>query len=186
MKLIYYSFLIVFLTIFLLIPFILVFLFLFITSRGPVLYWSTRIGRNNNSFRMPKFRTMPLDTPDIASHLLHEKKINLILGGNFLRKTSLDEIPQFWSIIRGDMSLVGPRPALYNQKDLIKLRTKKGVHKIKPGITGWAQVNGRDELSISDKVSLDLEYVNYQSFWFDIKILWMTFSKVLSCDGVIH
>jgi O-antigen biosynthesis protein WbqP len=186
MKLIHDSVVIFLLTTFFLIPFILVFIFLSITSSGPVLYWSTRIGKNNDSFKMPKFRTMFLDTPDIASHLLDEKKINLIFGGHFLRKTSLDEIPQLWSILKGDMSLVGPRPALYNQKDLIKLRTIKGVHKIKPGITGWAQVNGRDELSISDKVSLDEEYVNNQSFWFDIKILWMTFLKVLSCDGVSH
>ena len=150
MKLIYNCTVIFLLTFFLLIPFILVFIFLSITSRGPVLYWSTRVGRNNDSFEMPKFRTMSLDTPEIASHLINEKKINLIFGGKFLRKTSLDEIPQLWSILKGDMSLVGPRPALYNQKDLIKLRTIKGIHKIKPGITGWAQVNGRDELSISD------------------------------------
>ena len=135
---------------------------------------------------MPKFRSMLTDTPAKATHLLDNPDSYLSPIGGFLRSTSLDELPQLFSVLIGDMSFVGPRPALYNQDDLIKLRSQKSLDNLLPGITGWAQVNGRDVLSISDKVSLDLEYVNYQSFWFDIKILWMTFSKVLSCDGVIH
>ncbi len=157
-----------------------------ITSKGSVLYWSNRIGRNNEIIKMPKFRSMLIDTPAVATHLLDNPDTYLSPIGSFLRRTSLDELPQLISVLKGDMSFVGPRPALYNQDDLIALRTEKGVDKLLPGITGWAQVNGRDELSIPDKVALDVEYLNRQSFWFDMKILWMTFLKVVKRDGVSH
>jgi len=156
------------------------------TSKGSVLYWSNRIGKNNKIFKMPKFRSMLIDTPAVATHLLDNPDAYLSSIGGFLRSTSLDELPQLFSVLKGDMSFVGPRPALYNQDDLIALRTEKGVDKLLPGITGWAQVNGRDELSIPDKVALDVEYLNRQSFWFDMKILWMTFLKVINRDGVSH
>ena len=156
------------------------------TSKGSVLYWSDRVGKNNKIFKMPKFRSMLIDTPAIATHLLDNPDTYLSPIGGFLRSTSLDELPQLFSVLRGDMSFVGPRPALYSQDDLISLRTEKGVDKLLPGITGWAQVNGRDELSIPDKVVLDEEYLHRQSFWFDIKILWMTFLKVMKRDGVSH
>jgi len=156
------------------------------TSKGPALYWSDRIGKNNEIFKMPKFRSMLTDTPAVATHLLDNPDAYLSPIGDFLRSTSLDELPQLFSVLKGDMSFVGPRPALYNQDDLITLRTQKGVDKLLPGITGWAQVNGRDELSIPDKVALDVEYLNRQSFWFDVKILWMTFLKVIKRDGVSH
>jgi len=156
------------------------------TSKGPSLYWSDRVGKNNKIFKMPKFRSMLIDTPAVATHLLDNPDAYLSPIGGFLRSTSLDELPQLFSVLRGDMSFVGPRPALYNQDDLISLRTEKGVDKLLPGITGWAQVNGRDELSIPDKVALDVEYLNRQSFWFDVKILWMTFLKVVKRDGVSH
>jgi len=156
------------------------------TSRGVVLYWSDRIGKNNKIFKMPKFRSMRIDTPAVATHLLDNPDSFLTPIGGFLRRSSLDELPQLFSVLKGDMSFVGPRPALYNQDDLIALRTEKGVDKLLPGITGWAQVNGRDELSIPDKVALDVEYLNRQSFWFDIKILWITFLKVAKRDGVNH
>ena len=156
------------------------------TSKGPVLYWSDRVGKNNKIFKMPKFRSMLTDTPAVATHLLDNPDTYLSPIGGFLRRTSLDELPQLFSVLKGDMSFVGPRPALYNQDDLITLRTQKGVDKLLPGITGWAQVNGRDELSIPDKVALDIEYLNRQSFWFDMKILWMTFLKVINRDGVSH
>jgi len=156
------------------------------TSKGSVLYWSDRVGKNNKIFKMPKFRSMLTDTPAVATHLLDNPDAYLSPIGGFLRSTSLDELPQLFSVLRGDMSFVGPRPALYNQDDLITLRTQKGVDRLLPGITGWAQVNGRDELSIPDKVTLDVEYMNRQSFWFDIKILWMTFLKVIKKDGVSH
>jgi len=156
------------------------------TSEGPVLYWSDRIGKNNKIFKMPKFRSMLTDTPTVATHLLDKPDAYLSPIGGFLRSTSLDELPQLFSVLRGDMSFVGPRPALYNQDDLISLRTKKGVDKLLPGITGWAQVNGRDELSIPGKVALDVEYLKRQSFWLDMKILWMTFIKVIKRDGVSH
>ena len=156
------------------------------TSKGPSLYWSDRVGKNNKIFKMPKFRSMLIDTPTVATHLLDNPDAYLSPIGGFLRSTSLDELPQLFSVLKGDMSFVGPRPALYNQEDLIALRTEKGVDKLLPGITGWAQVNGRDELSISDKVALDVEYLNRQSFWFDMKILWMTFLKVVKRDGVSH
>jgi len=156
------------------------------TSKGSVLYWSDRVGKNNKIFKMPKFRSMLTGTPAVATHLLDNPDSYLSPIGDFLRKSSLDELPQLISVLKGDMSFVGPRPALYNQDDLISLRTEKGVDKLLPGITGWAQVNGRDELSIPNKVALDVEYLNHQSFWFDIKILWMTFLKVIKRDGVSH
>jgi O-antigen biosynthesis protein WbqP len=157
-----------------------------LSSKGPSLYWSDRIGKNNKIFKMPKFRSMMIDAPAVATHLLDNPDSYLSPIGGFLRLSSLDELPQLLSVLKGDMSFVGPRPALYNQDDLIALRTEKGVDKLLPGITGWAQVNGRDELSIPDKVALDVEYLNRQSFWFDMKILWMTFLKVINRDGVSH
>ena len=167
-------------------PMLLISIAVRLSSKGPALYWSDRVGKNNKIFKMPKFRSMLTDTPAVATHLLDNPDVYLSPIGGFLRSTSLDELPQLFSVLRGDMSFVGPRPALYNQDDLIALRTQKGVNKLLPGITGWAQVNGRDELSIPDKVALDLEYLNRQSFWFDIKILWMTFLKVIKRDGVSH
>ena len=156
------------------------------TSKGPALYWSDRIGKNNKIFKMPKFRSMLTGTPAVATHLLDNPDAYLSPIGSFLRLSSLDELPQIFSVLKGDMSFVGPRPALFNQDDLISLRSEKNVDKLLPGITGWAQVNGRDELSIPDKVALDVEYLNHQSFWFDMKILWMTFLKVMRRDGVSH
>jgi O-antigen biosynthesis protein WbqP len=157
-----------------------------ITSKGPSLYWSDRVGKNNKIFKMPKFRSMLTDAPAVATHLLDNPNSYLSPIGGFLRLSSLDEIPQLFSVLKGDMSFVGPRPALFNQDDLVALRTAKGVDKLLPGITGWAQVNGRDELSIPDKVALDVEYLNRQSFWFDMQILWMTFLKVIKRAGVSH
>ena len=157
-----------------------------LTSKGSVLYWSDRVGRENKIFQMPKFRSMLIDAPNVATHLFTNPDIYLSPIGHFLRRSSIDELPQLFSVLKGDMSFVGPRPALFNQNDLITLRTEKGVDKLLPGITGWAQVNGRDELSIPDKVALDVEYLNRQSFWFDLKILWMTFLKVVKRDGVSH
>ncbi len=157
------------------------------TSAGPVLYWSDRVGKSNRIFKMPKLRSMRVDTPVVATHLLVDRQLYLTPIGAILRKSSLDELPQLWSILKGDMSFVGPRPALFNQTDLIGLRTKKGVHELTPGLTGWAQINGRDELSIPKKVALDAEYVQRQSLWFDIKILWLTLVKiVLRSDEVSH
>jgi len=176
----------IFLILPLLIPFLLIAILIIITSKGPVLYWSDRVGKNNKIFKMPKFRSMVINTPTLATHLLDNPDSYLSPIGRFLRTTSLDELPQLFCILKGNMSFVGPRPALYNQYDLISLRTQEGVDKLVPGITGWAQVNGRDELSISDKVLLDVEYQNRQSIWFDIKILWMTFFKVLKKEGVDH
>lgn len=157
-----------------------------LTSVGPIVYWSNRVGRFNKIFRMPKFRTMRVDTPAVATHLLSDPKRFLTPAGSFLRKSSLDELPQLWSIIKGDMSFVGPRPALFNQDDLVALRTQYGVDKVLPGLTGWAQVNGRDELPIPDKVKLDADYVYRQSFFLDVKILFLTFLKVIRRDGVAH
>ena len=157
-----------------------------LTSKGSVLYWSDRVGRENKIFKMPKFRSMRIDTPAVATHLLSDPDVYLSPIGGFLRITSLDELPQIWSILKGDMSFVGPRPALFNQDDLIALRTEYGVDQLTPGLTGWAQVNGRDELPIPEKVALDVEYMQRQSFWFDLKILWMTFLKVIKRDGVSH
>jgi O-antigen biosynthesis protein WbqP len=156
------------------------------TSKGPALYWSDRVGRHNRIFKMPKFRSMRVDTPAVATHLLDSPNDYLTPIGGFLRKSSLDELPQLWSILRGDMSFVGPRPALFNQDDLISLRTSAGVHDLLPGLTGWAQVNGRDELDIPVKVQLDSEYQQKQSLRFDVWILWLTFLKVLRRDGVAH
>jgi O-antigen biosynthesis protein WbqP len=170
----------------LLVPVMLVALAVRLTSPGPALYWSDRVGRHNRIFRMPKFRSMRVDTPAVATHLLTDPARYLTPIGPFLRKSSLDELPQLWSILRGDMSFVGPRPALFNQDDLIALRTQQGVHDLVPGLTGWAQVNGRDELPIPQKVALDAEYLRRQSLWFDVRILWMTFVKVLRRDGVAH
>jgi len=170
----------------LLLTMIFIALVIYLTSKGSVLYWSDRVGQLNNNFQMPKFRTMRIDTPAIATHLLNNPDQWLTPIGSFLRKSSLDELPQLWSIIKGDMSFVGPRPALFNQDDLIALRTQVGVHQLQPGLTGWAQINGRDELPIPDKVKLDLEYMQRQSFGFDCYILWMTFLKVVKRDGVSH
>ena len=170
----------------LLLPILLIAFLVRFTSKGKTLYWSDRVGKNGVLFRMPKFRSMQVDTPTVATHLMTNPNEFLSPVGVFLRRFSLDELPQLFSVLKGDMSFVGPRPALFNQDDLIALRTEKGVDKLLPGITGWAQVNGRDELSIPDKVALDVEYLNRQSFWFDIKILWMTFLKVIKRDGVSH
>jgi len=157
-----------------------------LTSSGPALYWSERVGRHNCIFKMPKFRSMQIETPAVATHLLQKPDQWLTPIGSFLRKSSLDELPQLWSILKGDMSFVGPRPALFNQNDLIALRTEKDIHALRPGLTGWAQVNGRDELPIPQKVQLDYEYLQRRSFLFDLKILWMTALKVLTKDGVSH
>lgn len=170
----------------LLLPIIVVAILVKLTSKGPALYWSDRVGKNNIIFKMPKFRSMQVNTPTVATHLLVDPKSVLTRIGNFLRKSSLDELPQLWSIIKGDMSFVGPRPALFNQDDLIALRTEQGVHALTPGLTGWAQVNGRDELPIPQKVALDVEYLEHQSLSLDIKIIWLTFIKVIKKDGVSH
>jgi O-antigen biosynthesis protein WbqP len=170
----------------LLLPFLLLALMVHLTSRGPVLYWSDRVGRNNVIFKMPKFRSMRVGTPAVATHLLADARSHLTPIGSFLRKSSLDELPQLWSILAGDMSFVGPRPALFNQQDLIDMRTEHGVHTLVPGLTGWAQVNGRDELPISEKVKLDVAYLQRRSLWFDVRIMWLTFVKVLRRDGVSH
>ena len=157
-----------------------------LTSKGPALYWSDRVGQRNKIFRMPKFRTMRLDTPAVATHLMSDPNKYLSPIGGFLRRTSLDELPQLFSILKGDMSFVGPRPALFNQDDLIALRTEHGVDALVPGLTGWAQINGRDDLPIPEKVALDVEYLHRRSFWFDLKILWLTCLKVIKRDGVSH
>ncbi len=157
-----------------------------ITSAGPVLYWSDRVGVRNVLFKMPKFRSMRIEAPVVATHLLNNPKAFLTPIGEFLRKSSLDELPQLWSILRGDMSFVGPRPALFNQDDLIAMRTERGVHELVPGLTGWAQVNGRDELTISDKVHLDAEYLRRRSFLFDLRIMCMTILRVVARQGVSH
>jgi O-antigen biosynthesis protein WbqP len=173
-------------TLVLLLPICLVAMLVRLTSKGPVMYWSDRVGVNNAIFKMPKFRSMKIDTPAVATHLLADPKSVLTPIGDFLRKSSLDELPQLWCILKGDMSFVGPRPALFNQDDLIALRTEKGVEKLVPGLTGWAQVNGRDELPIPQKVELDVEYLNRQSFGFDLYIILLTFIKVIRKDGVSH
>ncbi len=170
----------------LLLPIVLVALAVRLTSPGPALYWSDRVGRHNRLFKMPKFRSMRTDTPAVATHLLADPARWLTPIGPFLRKSSLDELPQLWSILKGDMSFVGPRPALFNQDDLIALRTSAGVHVLMPGLTGWAQVNGRDELPIPQKVALDAEYLHRRSLVFDLRILWLTAVKVLRRDGVTH
>lgn len=170
----------------LLIPLLLVAVMIRITSPGPALYWSDRVGRKNHLFRMPKFRSMRTDTPAVATHLLGNPDAYLTPIGGFLRKSSLDELPQLWSILKGDMSFVGPRPALFNQDDLIELRTREGVDELCPGLTGWAQINGRDELPIPEKVAFDVEYLHKRSFMFDIRILVLTFLKVVRRDGISH
>jgi O-antigen biosynthesis protein WbqP len=170
----------------LVVPFVLITVIVRSTSAGPAFYWSDRVGKGNRIFRMPKFRSMRSDTPAVASHLLQDPTIYVTPIGRFLRKTSLDELPQLWSILKGDMSFVGPRPALFNQADLIALRTQSGVHELVPGLTGWAQVSGRDELPIPLKVERDVEYLRRRSFWFDLYILWLTAIKVLRGEGVSH
>lgn len=170
----------------LLVPLVLVALLVRCTSAGPVLYWSDRVGHGNRIFKMPKFRSMRIGTPAVATHLLADPDAYLTPIGSFLRKSSLDELPQLWSILCGDMSFVGPRPALFNQDDLIALRTEAGVHRLVPGLTGWAQVNGRDELPIPEKVRWDTEYMQRQSLLFDCRILWLTAVKVLRREGVTH
>ena len=168
------------------IPMLLIAIIVKLTSKGPVLYWSDRVGQYNLVFKMPKFRTMKIDAPTLATHLMTNPNDFISPVGVFLRNTSLDELPQLYSIIKGDMSIIGPRPALYNQRDLITLRTEKKLDKLLPGLTGWAQVNGRDELSIPEKVELEVEYMHRKSFWFDLKILWMTFLKVINSQGISH
>ena len=170
----------------LVIPVLLLAMAVRLTSKGPALYWSDRVGRNNMIFKMPKFRSMQVGTPAVATHLLGKPQAHLTPMGSFLRKSSLDELPQLWSILLGEMSFVGPRPALFNQHDLIGLRTQAGVDKLLPGLTGWAQVNGRDELSITDKVALDVEYLQKKSLAFDVKIMILTVFRVLSRDNVTH
>ncbi len=169
-----------------LIPILVVAVLVRVTSKGTILYWSDRIGQNNVIFKMPKFRTMQVNTPVVATHLMSVPDMYFSPIGGFLRRTSLDEIPQLWSILKGDMSFVGPRPALFNQADLIALRIGKGVDQSIPGLTGWAQVNGRDELPIREKVAFDVEYMERRSFWFDMYILWLTMLKVVRRDGVSH
>lgn len=170
----------------LLAPMCLVAFLVKMTSRGPVLYWSDRVGRNNAIFKMPKFRSMRVGTPAVATHLLEKPESYLTPIGSFLRKSSLDELPQLWNIFKGDMSFVGPRPALFNQQDLIELRTKAGVSVLMPGLTGWAQINGRDELSIPAKVALEVEYLHRGSIGFDVYIIFMTAMRVIRRDGIVH
>jgi O-antigen biosynthesis protein WbqP len=167
-------------------PIALLALLVRLTSKGPAIYWSDRVGQHNAIFRMPKFRTMRVDTPAVATHLLNDPQQFLTPIGSFLRKSSLDELPQLWSIVKGDMSFVGPRPALFNQDDLISLRIQYGVDQLKPGLTGWAQINGRDELPIPKKVELDAEYLRRRSFGFDMTIILLTFQRVLRKDGITH
>lgn len=167
-------------------PLLLIALWVKATSPGPVLYWSDRVGRNNALFRMPKFRSMRINTPEVATHLLEHPEQWLTPIGSFLRRSSLDELPQLWNILRGDMSLVGPRPALHNQHDLIALRTREGVHTLRPGLTGWAQINGRDEIAVAQKVALDTHYLRHQSFWWDVQIVLTTAIRVLRRNGITH
>ena len=167
-------------------PILLIVILIRLTSRGPALYWSDRVGVGNRIFKMPKFRTMRIDTPAVATHLMQNPDEYLTPIGPFLRKSSLDELPQLWSVLKGDMSFVGPRPALFNQDDLIALRTEKGVHRLVPGITGWAQINGRDDIPIPKKVEYDEYYLNHRSLYFDLKILLLTFFKVTRAENVSH
>lgn len=186
MKRLFDIFLSLFLLIILSIPILILGFIVSITSKGPIIYWSDRVGKNNKIFKMPKFRTMRIDTPVVATHLLTDPRSFLTPIGSILRKSSLDELPQLLSVLKGDMSFVGPRPALFNQDDLIELRTNCGVHHLTPGITGWAQVNGRDNLSTEIKTSLDLEYLNQHCFLMDMKILWLTLIHVVRTDNVSH
>ena len=174
------------LIIILLVPVLFIMLAIRLTSKGPALYWSDRVGFDNSIYKMPKFRSMSEETPEVATHLMSNPDKFLSPIGRFLRRTSLDELPQLFSIIKGDMSFIGPRPALFNQNDLIYLRLENGLDKLLPGLTGWAQVNGRDDLSIPEKVLLEVEYMHNKSFWFDLKILWLTFLKVINGKGVSH
>ena len=167
-------------------PILIIAILVKLTSRGPVIYWSDRVGKNNRIFPMPKFRTMRADTPAVATHLLQNADNYVTVPGAFLRKISFDESPQLWSVLKGDMSFVGPRPALFNQDDLIKLRTKKEISELMPGITGWAQINGRDDLPIPVKVEYDEYYMKHRSFFFDLRILWKTIFKVIKKEGVTH
>lgn len=173
-------------TIILLLPIIMVAILVKLTSKGPALYWSDRVGVNNTIFKMPKFRSMKFGTPTVATHLLKNPQAALTPIGYFIRKSSLDELPQLWCILKSEMSFVGPRPALFNQDDLIKLRNKHAIEKLIPGLTGWAQINGRDELPIPQKVAFEVEYLQRKNFWFDCYILYRTSIKVLSRDGVNH
>jgi O-antigen biosynthesis protein WbqP len=186
MKRVFDILLVIFSGLVLLVSIVIVGILVKLTSKGSILYWSDRVGKDNTTFKMPKFRSMKTGTPAVATHLLKNAASALTPIGHFLRKSSLDELPQLWCILKGEMSFVGPRPALFNQYDLITLRTEKGVHELMPGLTGWAQINGRDELPISKKVELDAEYLHNQSLWLDIKIIWLTFNKVLIKDGVSH
>ena len=186
MKRLFDLFMVVILFLLLMLPMLIIAITVRLTSKGPVLYWSDRVGRGNVIFRMPKFRSMSMDTPAVATHLMFDAETFLTPIGGFLRRYSLDELPQLFSILKGDMSFVGPRPALFNQYDLIELRSIKGLSHLMPGLTGWAQVNGRDELSISEKVNIEVEYLHRKSFWFDLKILWMTVLKVISSHGISH
>jgi O-antigen biosynthesis protein WbqP len=167
-------------------PLLVVAILVKLTSSGPVLYWSDRVGKDNRIFEMPKFRSMKIGTPAVATHLLPDPTACLTPIGSFIRRSSLDELPQLWCILRGQMSLVGPRPALFNQQDLIEMRTEQGIHQLIPGITGWAQINGRDELPVSQKVALDIEYLRKRSFRFDLYILIMTAWRVIHRQGVAH
>ena len=176
----------IFAAVLLALPIVLITLIVRLTSAGPAIYWSDRVGKNNAIFKMPKFRSMYVGTPAVATHLLQDPDTYVTPFGRILRSMSLDELPQLWSILKGDMSFVGPRPALFNQADLIALRTRFGVHELLPGLTGWAQVKGRDELPIPQKVQRDLEYLQRRSFWFDLHILWLTAVKVLRREGVSH
>lgn len=186
MKRIFDLMLSLFLIIMLIIPLIFIAFIVKLSSQGPVLYWSNRVGINNTIFKMPKFRTMRTDTPQVATHLMIDPNLYLTPVGSFLRKSSLDELPQLWSILKGHMSFVGPRPALFNQDDLIKLRTEKGISQLTPGVTGWAQINGRDDLPIPVKVKYDEHYLHHRSLLFDMKIMWKTFFKVIRKEGVTH
>lgn len=168
------------------IPCFLLFILIRATSKGPALYWSSRVGQNNKVFSMPKFRSMYIDTPEVATHLLTNQEQHITPLGKIMRKTSLDEIPQLWSILVGDMSFVGPRPALFNQDDLVEMRTQNGVHRLRPGLTGWAQINGRDEISINEKVLLDITYAKKQSFWIDVYIIIQTFIVVFKRKNIKH
>ena len=168
------------------IPFLIIAVLVRVTSSGSVIYWSTRMGRNNKTFKMPKFRTMRLNTPDIATHLIENADQFITPIGRILRKTSLDELPQLWSILKGDMAFVGPRPALYNQDDLIDLRTQKGIHRLTPGVTGWAQIHGRDDLPIPEKVEMDFYYIRNRSTALDLNIIWRTFFTVFKSKGISH
>lgn len=186
MKRLFDLFLAVFAIVVMGLPMLVIALMVKLSSEGPVLYWSDRVGRNNRIFSMPKFRSMRVGTSAVATHLLENPQAWLTPVGGFLRKTSLDELPQLWSILKGDMSFVGPRPALFNQTDLISLRTRHGVHEALPGLTGWAQINGRDELPIPQKVALDVEYLRRRSFMFDLRIILRTAVKVIRRESISH